>query len=192
MLGIALIVFVYFTFIKTEPTVISGFNWTEGVIKVKINSDLFEVQPNNMFSKTISVKGELIVSFFDSDNKPIRENRYLVGSKTTVILENISTEDNQCIVEADVSNIYYEVSEESLVTNFTILNDKKPSSSFFINTDHDLKFYVYPGRYTKDQLPEILPKEEKILGLFFIDCENINSNETLTSDILGSIFYDSE
>lgn len=182
--------FIYFNFFKAEPTIVAGFNWTNSKITVETDDKVVEVEPNNMYSITIQRKGDLIVTLNDENGEAIRENRFLIGHTKSIILELVSSTQNQCLVEADVSTLYYDLGGEARVSEFTLLNEGKPTNSFVYETDADMKFYVYPGRYSKDLLPELLPKDQKVLGVFFVDCENIENVDNLNSDILGSIFYE--
>lgn len=189
---LAIGIYIYSNFIKSEVTVISGFNLTSERVKIVTEDISIDVEPEQMYKLQIQRKGELRLSIKDELGDNIRENQYLIGEDPSIILELVSNTNSQCIVEADVSNIYYDKGEETAIGEYEVLNDKEPTQTFVKEISQNLNYYVYPGRYSKDQLPDILPTGTTLKGLFFVNCENLEDIEQLNSDILGSIFFESQ
>ena len=178
----------------TNKVIISGINWYEEEIIIKVGARELKVDSFDMFSFDITSRGNVLISVQTVEGKTIHENQYFINSNNSIILELLSpVEENQCIISADVSEIYYEINEsEEKIRDVSILSNKS-TSLFQIDLDklkYDFEYFVYPGNYQKDLLPEELLEEKKVMGVFFVECGNIDNEETLRSDILGSIYYE--
>lgn len=186
-------IFIYTKFFKLDVTFIGGFNWLDEDIIIAINGEEQTVEPMDMFSLKIYKRGELIVKIKNMQDQTIRENMYYLNGIPASILELATlVEENQCVVKADVSNIYYKTKEEATAKDIIALTDS-PTESFYYELtgkDINLEYYVYPGHYSQEFLPEQLPQEMKVIGLFFVDCGNLEDDKKLQADILGSIYYE--
>jgi hypothetical protein len=183
---------IYVKFFKPETTLIGGFNWFDEKVIVTVEGQEITVDPMQMFKLQVKKRGTLIVTVNRENDINVRETKYYVGNHRGLILELISNyEDKECVVVADVSNIYYKIDEEGDVKNIVTLSNK-PQESFYYEIPNDilLNYFVYPGNYSRSLLPENLPKDEKVLGIFFVNCNNLDNQSSLNSDILGSIYYD--
>jgi hypothetical protein len=188
-------IFLYDKLFRPGRTIVSGFNWLDEDIIVKVAEQEIDVDAMSMFSVDIYKRGEIIVTIADTQGEAIRENKYYLSGTDANILELVSVvKENQCVVRADVSDIYYKIGDDSSLGNYIVLSEESVES-FFYEIDPEVinfDYYVYPGHYSQAYLPDVLPYEEKLWGLFFVDCENTSDEDKLKADILGSIYYEQE
>lgn len=185
-------VYSYFKFIKAEETYIGGFNFLDEEITIETESKSLKVKSQEMFKLAIKKRGEIEVAITDSTGKSVRSNKYLVGQKKGIIMEYVSERDlRECIVKSNVSNVYYKIDEENFINEFEILKNRA-TESFYYELESGTDTFVYPGFYEKELLPTKLEKDSKVIGLFFVKCENLSDESKMTSDMLGSIYFESE
>lgn len=189
-----IVFFLYTKVFKTEVTFISGFNWTEDKITVKVKNESVDVEAGEMFSIQLRTKEKVLVSIYEASGGIIRENIYDIGNKPAIIMELISSQkENECIVKADVTNVYYNINDGVKIQDTVVLKDEA-TESFIYKYDGkvDLTYLVYPGSYDSGFLPSDIYEHRKVEGLFFVECKNIDNPEDLHADILGSIYYGQE
>lgn len=172
---------------------ISGFNWLQDDITVSASGSEVSAETLREFSLNIDNKGETIVTIKDSSDRVIRENKYDTQNKNGLILELVSSvQENQCVIKTDVTDIYYKINEDFILGDFQTLSDKAVTSYFyeFDPQNTNTNFIVYPGRYNKEKLPDQIPEGQNVEGIFFVDCNNIKDKTKLRADILGSVYFE--
>ncbi len=183
-------IFIYFKFFKAEVIAFSGFNWSEEPISVTVEDQNIQVQPGEMFKFQKKIRGKISVNIDHEDGRNIRKTFYDIPPEKGIVMEIISSTDiKQCVIQADVSSVYYKTAEDYSLEDVSIISDI-PIESIYHSVDWINSLFVYPGNYSKELLPEKLYEDEQVLGLFFVECSNLENEENLLSDVLGSIYYD--
>lgn len=184
--------FIYVNFFKLNTVTISGFNWKESSIYLLTENLEREILPGQSYAYEVQVRDRLVVTFEDENRENIREEIYEIYRDNAYILTFTSDlEENQCVIKTDATNIYYRTDDgDTFFKDLKLLEAESVESAiYYAGDDDDTKYIAHPGRYSPDLFPNDIPTTKKVTGIYFVGCENLGSDETLLSDILGSVYY---
>jgi hypothetical protein len=154
-----------------EPIELKGFGiWESSQIIIRpIEIRVYqgnETEPSQAISFTEEIDPQLHV--------------LLVGTKQIT--------DN-CLVSADVTNQFYEISALHTSKPYTIVD--KPNSLFRIPVDQPWEYYVYPGKLLQE-LPTQINSRQQITGFFPVPCASLNNATEIEKAIKFWISYNPE
>jgi hypothetical protein len=181
---------VYFNFFQTNQIIVSGFNWLEEDVIIEVEDQSVRIESQESFKIPLETTDNILVSINTINGTNIRENRYNIQGKDILALELISSRDErQCLVEANVTDIYYNKGED-YIKELKILKDNPFQSTIYeIEDKVDIKYFAYPGNYASQFFPDEINENQKVYGVFFVECNLLENEKELLSDILGSVYY---
>jgi hypothetical protein len=175
--GILCLVALFFVFILflvvsniysfSPPSYISVMNLTDTPLMV--NNSVLNIYES--YLEETNIKRNFRISDFNNNeifNKTIPNN-----SKQTLDII-VYAKNRKCFFSADVTAFYYNIVHDTLI-NQKVLDDKG-SYSISVELELDKYIYLYPGKYSLDNLPNIL-LDKKILGIYPIECNRIDNEK---------------
>ena len=98
-------------------------------------------------------------------------------------LEIIPIADHKfCYFQADVSDIYYQ-NDISSLRGIKIINDGKEIERYKRVLEGNI-IYLYPGKTSKDNLPQFIDESQKVIGIYPIECNRQNDQKALLETVL--------
>jgi len=181
-------------FVKPQTKVISGINWYKQAIVLKVLDREIQLDKLDMYNISLETEGNIEISAYDTNSVLLETRTHELGRQAGYVLDIWSDQDlgKQCFVEADVTGLFYKESENA-VEELGTLNylSKEPVFSSVVESDIPYPYYLLPGSYSLDKMPESLSIGERLLGMYPVSCEGIDTPANLIAEIKQWAVYNS-
>lgn len=184
---------VWLVYIRPQTQIFTGINLTRKPIIITIAGEQKLLNLYDTYHIATTAKGNVNLVVSDADGNLLESREYALGATPGIAIDLFTENDElaQCIVKADVTDMYYQLSTtaESAPTNMQVVA-ASPTLHFYTNVDIFGKEFVYPGNYAGDNLPFHVDRTTEIIGYFPVPCEATESVEEITDWITWWHDYD--
>jgi len=186
MLILSLTFIVWATFFRSQAKLITGINLYTQPIIVKVGQQKAELQPFDSYSFTTTEFAHLKVEVTDLSGLLMTTRSHPVSRAAAIAIDIFSANDSAkyCFASASVQSIYFADSlATSQPTDIQILNTEG-SNSFYYAVSSVSNTTLAPGLYDGKSLPSVVDRQQRVWGIYPIDCTDIGDNDAVSNTIL--------
>jgi hypothetical protein len=185
MLIISLTFVVWATFFRSQTKLISGVNLYTQPVVVKVGHHKAELLPFDSYNFTVSDFEPITVEITDTSGLPLTTRKHNLTRTAGIAIDILSDNDAAkfCFVSANVQALHYSTtSATSEPTNIQVIISEGANTLYYPVAAISNTVLV-PDLYDGSKLPTIVDRQQRVWGIYPVDCNDISDKEALTNDI---------
>jgi hypothetical protein len=175
---------------QPQQKTFTGVNYYRYPVTVKIEDKTYTLQMFDTYSHITNSSNDVSVQIYN-DAEELLDQRTHLGSKKQALAFDIiapATPVKICPSLIDVTEIFYPVAAKQAVEVYPVDYPFKSPTGLSAYVEFGLfeDFYklLSISNYSGKELPQNLSSDQKIYGLYLVECDNLTDSKKLTQEVL--------